>query len=118
MLNTLFDRETNFPCPTSDNDKVLHTDRFKPCQRLLGRQIEHKTSIRCLYNRPSQPPPPTFVMEENYEQHTSAIGSLRSILQSYPFSVGIFREILQNSDDAGASKQVRDSSYLKLPIVT
>jgi hypothetical protein len=49
-------------------------------------------------------------MEENYEQRTSAIGSLRSILQNYPFSVGIFREILQNSDDAGASKQVRDLS--------
>ena len=48
-------------------------------------------------------------MEEDYEQRTSAIGSLRSILQSYPFSVGIFREILQNSDDAGASKQVHDS---------
>jgi hypothetical protein len=57
-------------------------------------------------------------MEENYEQRTSAIGSLRSILQSYPFSVGIFREILQNSDDAGASKQVRDLSIFKLPIVT
>lgn len=57
-------------------------------------------------------------MEENYEQHTSAIGSLRSILHSYPFSVGIFREILQNADDAGATKQVRDPSSLKLPIVT
>ena len=57
-------------------------------------------------------------MEENYEQRTSAIGSLRSILQSYPFSLGIFREILQNSDDAGASKQVRDPSNFKLPMVT
>jgi hypothetical protein len=57
-------------------------------------------------------------MEEDYAQHTSAIGSLRSILQNYPFSVGIFREILQNSDDAGASKQVRDPSDLKFPIVT
>jgi hypothetical protein len=56
-------------------------------------------------------------MEENYEQRTSAIGSLRSILQSYPFSVGIFREILQNSDDAGASKQVCVISSI-LPIVT
>jgi hypothetical protein len=60
----------------------------------------------------------SFVMEEGYEQSTSAIGSLRSILQSYPFSVGIFREILQNSDDAGASKQVRDPSNFKLLIVT
>lgn len=60
-------------------------------------------------------------MEEGYEQRTSAIGSLRSILQSYPFSVGIFREILQNSDDAGASKQVRESidlSNLKFLIST
>lgn len=56
-------------------------------------------------------------MEENYEQSTSAIGSLRSILQNYPFSVGILRELLQNSDDAGASKQVRDPSNFKLPMV-
>ena len=56
-------------------------------------------------------------MEEDYVQRTSAIGSLRSILQSYPFSVGIFREFLQNSDDAGASKQVRDLSDFNLPIV-
>ena len=56
-------------------------------------------------------------MEENYEQSTSAIGSLRSILQNYPFSVGILRELLQNSDDAGASKQVRDPSNFKLPLV-
>jgi hypothetical protein len=47
-------------------------------------------------------------MEEGYEPRTSAIGSLRSILRSYPFSVGIFCKILQNSDDAGASKQVCD----------
>jgi hypothetical protein len=55
-------------------------------------------------------------MVEDYAQRISAIGSLRSILQSYPFSVGIFREILQNSDDAGASKQVRDPSNFKFQL--
>lgn len=49
-------------------------------------------------------------MEEGYEQHTSAIGSLRSIVHNYPFSLAILRELLQNSDDAGALKQVRDSN--------
>ena len=34
--------------------------------------------------------------------------SLSSILRRYPFGIGLFREILQNSDDAGATKQVRD----------
>lgn len=48
--------------------------------------------------------------EEGYAQHTSAIGSLRSILHNYPFSLAILRELLQNSDDAGATKQVRDSN--------
>jgi len=61
-------------------------------------------------------------MEEGYEQHTSAISSLRSILQNYLFSVGILREILQNSDDAGASKQVRDypihQSQSSIPFAT
>jgi hypothetical protein len=32
--------------------------------------------------------------------------AIASILDSYPFSVGLFRELLQNSDDAKATKQV------------
>jgi len=32
--------------------------------------------------------------------------AIRGVLDSYPFSVGLFRELLQNSDDASASKQV------------
>ncbi|KAF9815249.1 hypothetical protein IEO21_04696 [Rhodonia placenta] len=31
--------------------------------------------------------------------------NIESILKRYPFSIGIFRELLQNSDDAGATKQ-------------
>ena len=34
------------------------------------------------------------------------IESIRTVLNLYPFSIGIFREILQNSEDAKASKQV------------
>ena len=45
-------------------------------------------------------------MEEDYAQRTSAVSSVRAILDGYPLSIGIFRELLQNSDDAGASKQV------------
>jgi hypothetical protein len=33
--------------------------------------------------------------------------AIAAILNSYPFSAGLFRELLQNSDDAGASQQVR-----------
>jgi hypothetical protein len=61
-------------------------------------------------------------MEEGYEQSTSALGTLCAIIRNYPFSVGILRELLQNSDDAGASKQVRESiddpSTLKLLFLT
>ncbi|KAF9267247.1 hypothetical protein L218DRAFT_895575 [Marasmius fiardii PR-910] len=32
--------------------------------------------------------------------------NIKAILDAYPFSIGIFRELLQNSDDAGATKQV------------
>ncbi|KAL0062525.1 hypothetical protein AAF712_010564 [Marasmius tenuissimus] len=35
-----------------------------------------------------------------------ATDNIKAILDSYPFSIGIFREILQNSDDARASEQV------------
>jgi len=31
---------------------------------------------------------------------------IKGILSAYPFSLGLFREFLQNSDDAGATKQV------------
>lgn len=35
------------------------------------------------------------------------IDSIKGILAAYPFSIGLFRELLQNSDDAGATVQVR-----------
>ena len=44
----------------------------------------------------------------DFAQSTSVIDSLRGILNQYPLGVGFFRELLQNSDDAGATKQVRD----------
>ncbi|KAF8970966.1 hypothetical protein BDZ97DRAFT_1914417 [Flammula alnicola] len=45
-------------------------------------------------------------MEEDFAQGTTPLGALRGILGNYPYSVGLFRELLQNSDDAGAAKQV------------
>ncbi|KAF5313831.1 hypothetical protein D9619_013016 [Psilocybe cf. subviscida] len=44
-------------------------------------------------------------MEETFAQSATSVGVLRSILDNYPFSVGLFREMLQNSDDAGATTQ-------------
>jgi hypothetical protein len=45
-------------------------------------------------------------VDEDYAQRISPVSSLRAILEAYPLSVGILRELVQNSDDAGASKQV------------
>ena len=42
---------------------------------------------------------------EDYGQRVRPTAAIRAILDAYPFSVGIFRELLQNSDDAGATKQ-------------
>ncbi|VDC01297.1 unnamed protein product [Peniophora sp. CBMAI 1063] len=42
----------------------------------------------------------------DFAQSTSVVDSLRSIINQYPHGVGTFRELLQNSDDAGASEQV------------
>lgn len=41
------------------------------------------------------------------------IDSIKGILASYPFSLGLFRELLQNSDDAGATEQVL---YPQMPL--
>lgn len=46
-------------------------------------------------------------MEDDFAQGTTPVGALRGILGNYPYSVGLLREILQNSDDARASRQVR-----------
>lgn len=41
-----------------------------------------------------------------FGEKLSPTAAIASILSAYPFSVGLLREILQNSDDAKASKQV------------
>ncbi|KAI0029844.1 hypothetical protein K488DRAFT_55472, partial [Vararia minispora EC-137] len=41
-----------------------------------------------------------------FAQTSSPVDIIRAILRQYPFGVGLFRELLQNSDDAGASEQV------------
>ena len=45
-------------------------------------------------------------VEKLYAQTASTVSILRSILDGYPLSARILWEILANSDDAGASKQV------------
>jgi len=42
----------------------------------------------------------------NFGEKVDLKAIIREILGGYPFSVGIFRELLQNADDAGATKQV------------
>ncbi|TFK17299.1 hypothetical protein FA15DRAFT_661546 [Coprinopsis marcescibilis] len=41
-----------------------------------------------------------------FRETVSVVGSIRSILDNYPYCVGLWREILQNSDDAKAVKQI------------
>ncbi|KAJ6589057.1 hypothetical protein B0H19DRAFT_1367527 [Mycena capillaripes] len=42
----------------------------------------------------------------SFGEYSLPTDTLAAILGAYPFSVGLFRELLQNSDDARASKQV------------
>jgi sacsin len=41
-----------------------------------------------------------------FGEYSLPTDTLAAILGAYPFSIGLFRELLQNSDDARASKQV------------
>jgi sacsin len=45
-------------------------------------------------------------MAEGFGENVAPTAAIRAILGSYPFSIGLLREILQNSDDARATKQV------------
>ncbi|KAJ3574308.1 hypothetical protein NP233_g1854 [Leucocoprinus birnbaumii] len=44
-------------------------------------------------------------MEESFGEYVAATDAIRDILRGYPFSIGLLREILQNSDDAKATRQ-------------
>jgi len=48
-------------------------------------------------------------MEESYGGYVAPTDAIRDILRAYPLSIGFLREIIQNSDDAKAQKQVRFS---------
>ncbi|PPR03603.1 hypothetical protein CVT24_007592 [Panaeolus cyanescens] len=41
-----------------------------------------------------------------FAQRAKPVATLKSVLAGYPFSIGIFHEIISNSEDAGATKQV------------
>jgi hypothetical protein len=55
-------------------------------------------------------------MVEGFGENVAPTAAIRAILNSYPFSIGLLREILQNSDDARATKQVRRSLLSPLPL--
>ncbi len=46
-------------------------------------------------------------MNDSFGETVSPVAAIRAILHDYPFSASILRELLQNSDDARAKKQVR-----------
>lgn len=50
---------------------------------------------------------PAIATASAFGENVDRLGSIRSILDNYPFSAGLLREILQNSDDAKATMQVR-----------
>ncbi|KIY62733.1 hypothetical protein CYLTODRAFT_458738 [Cylindrobasidium torrendii FP15055 ss-10] len=45
-------------------------------------------------------------MAQSFAEYASPADTISAILGTYPFSIGLFRELIQNSDDAKASKQV------------
>ncbi|KAF8344477.1 hypothetical protein F5887DRAFT_1075526 [Amanita rubescens] len=45
-------------------------------------------------------------MSDGFGERVSPIAAIRAILHDYPFSASILRELLQNSDDAKATKQI------------
>ena len=47
-----------------------------------------------------------FTMSDSFGESVSVLAAIQAILHDYPFSASILRELLQNSDDAGATKQV------------
>ncbi|KAK0447435.1 uncharacterized protein EV420DRAFT_1713851 [Desarmillaria tabescens] len=45
-------------------------------------------------------------MAQSFGEYARPTDTIAAILGTYPFSIGLFRELIQNSDDAKASKQV------------
>lgn len=43
---------------------------------------------------------------QSFRERVDIASSIKSILDSYPLGNGLLRELLQNSDDAGATSQV------------
>ena len=52
-------------------------------------------------------------MNGRFYETVGPVPAIRAILHDYPFSASIFRELLQNSDDARATKQVRATPLVK-----
>ncbi|KAJ7578039.1 hypothetical protein C8J56DRAFT_1170787 [Mycena floridula] len=45
-------------------------------------------------------------MPSNFQERVNTTNAIRGILESYPLGNGLLRELIQNSDDAGAASQV------------
>ncbi|KIL60438.1 hypothetical protein M378DRAFT_46493, partial [Amanita muscaria Koide BX008] len=45
-------------------------------------------------------------MSLSFGERVSPVAAIQAILHDYPYSASILRELLQNSDDAGATKQI------------
>ncbi|KIY44256.1 hypothetical protein FISHEDRAFT_28433, partial [Fistulina hepatica ATCC 64428] len=45
-------------------------------------------------------------MPESFRERVDTASAIKGILDSYPFGNGLLRELLQNSDDAGATTQI------------
>ncbi|KAJ7175638.1 hypothetical protein C8R46DRAFT_1249170, partial [Mycena filopes] len=49
-------------------------------------------------------------MPKSFRERVDVTSTIRSILDSYPLGNGILRELLQNSDDPGATEQASRAS--------
>ncbi|RXW22308.1 hypothetical protein EST38_g3561 [Candolleomyces aberdarensis] len=76
----------------------------RPSPRVPERNlsVDHETQLPAFPRHIVQP---AAVTSSAFGENVDRLGSIRSILDNYPFSAGLLREILQNSDDAEATAQ-------------
>jgi len=55
---------------------------------------------------------------QSFRERVDTASSIKSILDCYPLGNGLLRELLQNSDDAGATSQVRFPSICHSLLIT
>ncbi|RXW22295.1 hypothetical protein EST38_g3559 [Candolleomyces aberdarensis] len=91
-------------CPEADpeeRDIISFEERPSPGVPERNLDADHEVPPPALTPPIVQP----TVVPSSFGENVDRLGAIRSILDNYPFSAGLLREILQNSDDAEATEQ-------------